>query len=560
MQSQERLASNLDSVIEPINRELAELTKLENCSRVPKIVEYLTDNKNLYLIQEYVEGESLAKIIERQKTFSEAEIIDTIISAAEVLVCIHKQNIIHGNINPSSIIKRSTDGKLLLVDFGSLQEAIARSPDRSIVLSRSERVTEIERETKRLPYLPAISSVGQVDYLSPEQISGSKSIASDIYSLGMTAIHLLTGIDPSNLPKNPRTGEILWQNCNAIDRNSQIASPANNRVIYDSRLAKILNKMVCLDKRQRYHSAAKLIRDLNKIKGSSSFNSWYKYLLIIVVLSGVVWFGLVQWAQRVAILEFYKGDIKLEAKSYREAIEYYDNGLKKLPKTRGIVRNFEQVWLKKARALNQLNSYEAVIDTCSSALRYYQSYRLWNCKALALDSLKQYEEALKSYDRAIALNSDSPWVWNNRGEVYAKMGNYQAAIADFQRAIELDVGRSFVPWNNLGKLHYQEKDYQRAIEAYQQALLIKEDYLPALVGLGNARKNLQQYSEALQAYNEAIKINDNSYEAWYGKGLVEESLQQYREARKAYQKAFNLKPDWETVIKALQRVERKLAN
>jgi tetratricopeptide (TPR) repeat protein len=267
---------------------------------------------------------------------------------------------------------------------------------------------------------------------------------------------------------------------------------------------------------------------------------------------------LAQWAQRVAILEFYKGDIKLEANQYGEAIAYYSNGLRKLPNTRGQVRNFEQVWLKKAKAQRQLGEYKAALETCSTALKHYQSPQLWNCKALNLYSLKQYQEAIAAYDQAIKIAPDNVWLWNNRGEAYIGLNQAEKAIADFQKAIKLDLPKSFVSWNNLGKLYYQQRDYQQAINAYQEALKVKPEYLPALIGLGNAQKVSQLYSQALDSYDQALAINPDYYEAWYGKGSVSEYLGDYTAAKEYYQQAFKLKPDWQAASEALKRVDKLL--
>jgi eukaryotic-like serine/threonine-protein kinase len=514
LKPQQKEALSLSRTTEQIIAELAKLAAIENEDRVSRFAEYFIDEENLYLIQEYIEGDNLAQIIENQFVLSEVEVIDLIADTATALIPIHKQQIIHGNIKPSSLIKRSSDQKIALVDFGAISEAINLFPD------------------------------SKTGYIPPEQIAGRLIFASDIYALGMTAIHVLTGISPQNLEKNPRTGEILWH------RKARI-SPG---------FAKILDKMIRLDKRKRYKSMAQVVKDLKKIQHKSKLRAWYKYFIIAPILLGFVSIVLAQWAQRVAILEFYRADIKLEAKQYQEAIDYYDNGLKKIPKTRGQVRNFEQVWLKKGRALNELKRYDEALQTCSQALKYYQSYKLWNCQALALYSLKRYESAIAAYDQAISLDPQYLWAWNNRGEAYSQLGKTDLAIADFQKAIELDTARSFVAWNNLAKLHSEQKDYQRAIEAYNQALAVKKDYLPALIGLGNAQKNSARYSEAIDSYDRALRINPNYYEAWYGKGSVAEYLRDYQMAKESYQEAFDLKPDWEAVIKAIQRVDLKLGN
>ena len=504
--------SSLSSITQEIMTGFNNLSIIDKGQRIPAIIEYFVDESSIYIIQEYIEGKSLAQIIEDQFILSETEVIDILLDTATALNPFHRQQIIHGNLKPSSLIKRDGGGKIALVDFSLVNEAINFLPD---------------------------SNTG---YIPPEQITGRPTYVSDIYALGMTAIHVLTGTSPHNLEKNPRTGELLWHRKARISPN----------------FAKILDKMICLDKNQRYQTLNRVVKDLNKIKHKSRFKGTYKHLLIVPVLLLGIFIGFAQWAQRVAILEFYKGDIKLESKQYRQAIDYYDNGLKKLPNTRGQVRNFEQVWLKKAKAQRQLNDYEAALKTCSKALKYYQSPQLWNCKALTLYSLKRYESAIAAYNQAIKIDPENVWLWNNRGEAYARLQQYDKAIFDFNQAISLDPNRSFVPGNNLGKLYYQQQEYQRAIKAYNEALAVKPDYLPALIGLGNVQKATRLYDQAMSSYDQALAINPDYYEAWYGKGSVAEYLRQYQTAREYYQRAVELKPDWEAASRSLSRVESRL--
>ena len=508
----QNIKSSLSETTNEIMMGLNNLSIVDKEKRVPNATEYFIDRSKIYIVQEYVEGKNLARIIEDQFILSEAEVIDILTDTAIALRPIHKQQIIHGNIQPSSLIKRQKDNKISLVDFSLIKEAINIIPD------------------------------SKTGYIPPEQIAGRATYTSDIYALGMTAIHVLTGTSPQKLEKNPRTGEILWHRKARISPN----------------FAKILDKMICLDKNLRYPSLNKLIKDLKKIKHKSKFRGLYKYLLIAPVLILGIMIGYAQWAQRVAILEFYQGDQFFREKQYQQAISYYDNGLKKLPNTRGQVRNFEPVWLKKAKAQRQLNNYEEALQTCDRALRSYQSPQLWNCKALTLYSLERYESAVKAYDEAIEIAPEDVWLWNNRGEAYAKLQQTDKAISDFKKAINLAPGKSFVPWNNLGKLYYQQRDYDKAVDAYEQALTVKPDYLPALIGLGNVKKSSRLYDDAAESYNRALAINPDYYEAWYGKGSVAEYLQQYQNALEYYQRASQLKPNWEAAGNALARIEEKL--
>ncbi|MEM6612935.1 MAG: protein kinase, partial [Cyanobacteria bacterium P01_C01_bin.72] len=443
LQLEDSATASLSAITQSIMTGFKNLSVIDKEHRIPSVIEYFVDESQIFIVQEYIEGKNLARTVADQFILSEAEVIDILLSTASALNPFHKQQIIHGNLRPSSLIERQDSNKITnkitLVDFSLVNEAVNSFPD------------------------------SKAGYIPPEQIAGRISCASDIYALGMTAIHILTGTSPQNLEKNPRTGEVLWHRKARISPN----------------FAKILDKMICLDRSQRYQSLNRVVKDLKKIKHKSRFKSIYKYLLIIPVLIFGSIIGMAQWAQRAAILEFYNGDIKLGENKYRQAISYYDNGLKKLPKSRGPVKNFEQVWLKKAKAQRQLKNYQAALQTCTTALKYYQSPQLWNCKALTLYSLKRYEAAVGAYDEAIKIAPENIWLWNNRGEAYTRLMQYDNAIADFTKAIQLDSNRSFVPWNNLGKAYYQQQEYQQAIEAYNEALAIRPEYLPALIGLGN---------------------------------------------------------------------------
>ncbi|AFZ33966.1 serine/threonine protein kinase [Stanieria cyanosphaera PCC 7437] len=502
-------SQTLENVFHRLRQELIHLAKLNHLDRIPKTQEYFISQNHIYLIQEYIEGESLKTIINREFNLDEEEVIDLLENTGEILREIHKHKIIHANIQPSSLIKRSSDGKIVLINFGAIQEITNVFPD------------------------------SKTGYLPPEQIAGRPITSSDIYALGMTAIYALTGIRPERLAKNPNTGEVIWQ----------------QKARVSSELSKILNKMVRLDKQQRYQSIEQVLKALKKFKFKSKIKPWHKYVIIFLSLSMLLFFSRYFWLQYQAILLFKQADLELQYQRYETAIEYYDRGIQKVS---GKVNLFQGAWLRKAQALGNLKRYDEMLQTCQEGLQKTNNVYFWNCQGLALEGLKRYDQAIASYNEAIKLKPDFFVPFNNRGEVYTKLGRIDSAVADFQAAVKLSQAESYVPWNNLGKIYFRQQKYEEAINAYQQAIAVKEDYLPALIGLGNTQKALKQYSQALVAYNKAIEVNSDSYEAWFGKGLVEEALQQYREAIKAYEKAIVLKPNWQTGIDALKRAEQKL--
>ena len=507
---------DLKSIKQALDQEITRINQVYSYQQGLKISECFLFDDSICVVQEFVEGSSYAQILQNHPTLSEEKVIDLLINVLDILANCHKKQIIHGNIKPSSLLQIKDDKLVLLTDFQSINDLV------------------VGDFTENFLY-------GNLGYIPPEQIASRATYSSDIYALGMTAIHCLTGVVPQRMGMSTETGEILW----------------SQDIKVDPSLIKILNKMTCLEQKKRYASASQVTKSVKRLKRKNRFKSWHLYLLVLPILLGMSLFILAQWAQRAAILEFYTGDQRLENRKYKKAIQYYDEGLKKLPKSKRQVQNFQQVWLQKARAYNELKDYENALKTCKEALNFYQSPQLRNCQGLAFDNLNQYDSAVLAYDKAIALDPEYVWSWNNRGDAYANLDKFPEAIADFEKAIELSPEESFVPWNNLGRVYYRQRLYTQAIDAYNNAVEIKKDYLPALVGLGNAYKSIRNFSAATTAYDQAIAINPNSYESWFGKALIAESLQKYEEATATYEKALRIKPDWESAQKGLERVQNR---
>ena len=129
------------------------------------------------MVQTYVPGKSFQQIIDRGRTFTEPEVKQMGVILLKILSHLHSQNppILHRDLKPSSIVLGS-DKRPHLVDFGSVK-----------MLKSMESVN--------------FTMVGTYGYMPPEQFSGRTVLASDLYSLGMTLIAMLTGKSPTELPR-----------------------------------------------------------------------------------------------------------------------------------------------------------------------------------------------------------------------------------------------------------------------------------------------------------------------------------------------------------------------
>lgn len=180
-------------VQERFAREAAILEQLgEGSEQIPQLYAYFAYEGEFYLVQEWIEGVTLNTCLQREGILNESFVKNLLVSLLPVLAYIHNKGIIHRDIKPSNIILRERDGKPVLIDFG-----IAKEMMKAAVGAQDDNTSTI--------------AVGTRGYMPPEQAVGKPLFTSDIYSLGLTAICLLTGKHPQYLDADPETGEINWQ-------------------------------------------------------------------------------------------------------------------------------------------------------------------------------------------------------------------------------------------------------------------------------------------------------------------------------------------------------------
>jgi serine/threonine protein kinase, bacterial len=221
-------------------REAATLEYLgESSHQIPKLYAYFSENGQFYLVQEWIQGQTLTKIVEAKGFENETAVRQILLNLLSVLDYVHSKGIIHRDIKPDNIILRSRDHKPVLIDFGAVKETI-----RSVV---------------GVPGNPTRSIIiGTPGYMPSEQGVGRPVYASDIYSLGLTAIHLLTGKNPEQLQTNPQTGEILWQ---------------QHAPYVSSDLASVLSQAIKPQASDRFNTASKMLCALQSLSSILSTSS-----------------------------------------------------------------------------------------------------------------------------------------------------------------------------------------------------------------------------------------------------------------------------------------------
>jgi serine/threonine-protein kinase len=216
-------------VRERFQREAAILEELgNNSNQIPKLYAYFNEDEEFYLVQEYIEGQTLTDKLQQQGLMSESTLRAILIDILSVLSYVHSKGMVHRDIKPDNIMIRAFDGKAVLIDFGAVKETMG-----TIMSASGNSGKSIV--------------IGTPGFMPMEQSVGRPQFSSDIYSLGLTAIYLLTGKIPQLLETNPHTGEVLWH--------SHVSST----------MKMVLDKAVQPVARDRYLTARDMLADLQPI-------------------------------------------------------------------------------------------------------------------------------------------------------------------------------------------------------------------------------------------------------------------------------------------------------
>ena len=156
----------------------AQVLKYLDHSRIPQYRDFFCLDDRLFwfaLVQDYIDGSTLKQLLEQGKQFDEAEVRQLAKQLLEILTYLHGLSppVLHRDIKPSNLILKE-DHQLYLIDFGAVQDRAAK-----------EGAT--------------FTVAGTYGYAPLEQLGGRATPASDLYALGTTLIHLLTGVAPANL-------------------------------------------------------------------------------------------------------------------------------------------------------------------------------------------------------------------------------------------------------------------------------------------------------------------------------------------------------------------------
>ncbi|WP_013321877.1 serine/threonine protein kinase [Gloeothece verrucosa] len=218
-----------EAMTQRFQREAWALRELGQHDQIPQLLADFEEDGYYYIVHQFIEGQYLSqKLMLNPPPWPESKVVDLLKSILSILAFVHDKKVIHREINPDNLIERNSDGKIVLLGFGSVKQV---ATGQTITIQNSNR-----------------------GYIAPEQAVGCPQPRSDVYAVGKLGIQALTGIEPTKFKVDSDTLNIVWREQTQVN----------------PQLGDILDKMVCYDFRQRYASAVDAMLALESLNLSDS--------------------------------------------------------------------------------------------------------------------------------------------------------------------------------------------------------------------------------------------------------------------------------------------------
>ncbi|MGB3299215.1 MAG: WD40 repeat domain-containing serine/threonine-protein kinase [Phormidesmis sp.] len=216
-----------------LKAEAERLRRLGEHPQIPRLIEAIETDLGQFLVQQFIPGDSLKTRIEADGPWTQLQVRSLLSNLISVLQYVHSFDIIHRDIKPANIVIEGKNSESLptLVDFGA---------------------------AKWVRQAPAKTVIGSASYAAPEQFIGKATFASDIYSLGLTCLYLLTSIHPFSL-YSAAEDRWVWRD--------YLPQPI------ETRFAQVLDQMVEKSLQHRYESMDQVALDLQFSQDPLSYAS-----------------------------------------------------------------------------------------------------------------------------------------------------------------------------------------------------------------------------------------------------------------------------------------------
>ena len=431
-----KLHTEFDLLAEP------NILKKLNHPSLPRIIDIEEDENNLYIIEDYIDGTSLDRQLKEKKNFDENTVINWAKQLCDVLIYLHNQKpnpIIYRDMKPANIIV-DNDNNVKLIDFGIAREF------------------KIDNDSDT-------TYMGTRGYAAPEQYGTSQSDKrTDIYSLGVTMYHLLTGISPLEPPYELRKLRLIDSN-------------------FSEGIEYIVNKCIQSDPINRYQSVEELLYDLNNIH---TFNSYYikqkkiektkniiKATMLVTSISSILLGTKVMGDEKNEKYEnlISNGHNSLNLYNFNEADKYFEEA-------KNVYKNRADSYLGQAKILLDKNEYEECmkyLDEISNTIKDINgSKEYFYLKGTAHYDNDEYENAALNFEKAVELDATNVDYARDLAVSKVKLGEIEYGKNIIETVMNRKNCEDSVYYIN-GEIALKQGNLYEAIQSFENVIDITKD-------------------------------------------------------------------------------------
>ena len=467
-----KLNAQFDLLAEP------NILKKLNHPALPRIIDIEEDETNIYILEDYIDGRSLDSRLKTEKRFDEETVINWSKQLCDVLIYLHNQKpnpIIYRDMKPANIIV-TKENRVKLIDFGIAREF------------------KIENDSDT-------TYMGTRGYAAPEQYGSSQTDQrTDIYSLGVTMYHLITGKSPNEPPYE-------FKKIREIDPN------------FSEGMEYIINKCIQNDPTKRYQSMEELLYDLENIH---TFNRYYieqkkkektKNILKLSMLGvsiALIYFGAhtmgTEKGEKYEAL-INSADTYASNLQFDEAKKYYQDAQK-------LIENEAEGYLREAKMILKQSGtnecLEYLFDKEQRVKGLNDNAEYYYIKGSAYFDNKEYDKARENFSRAVEIDNTNIDYARDYAVSNAKVGKITEAQNIMNTLLNKDENEDSVNYIN-GEIELYEENLYEAINSFEKVIDItnnEELKRKAYISLSDIYKNNRGIIE--NAVSKQIEILNNA--------------------------------------------------
>lgn len=541
-----------------IKRQEVDILKNLNHSYLPQVLDFLNVDDEIYTVMSYIPGYSFKELLDKGTKFEKNDLIKWGMQICSALDYLHHQNpaIIHGDIKPANIML-TPQGDICLIDFN-----ISFFMDENTVLGYTEGYTSPEQ------YIIALDKES-IHSLPKYTIVDEKS---DIYSVGATFYHLITGTKLSDRRR-----------VNEYERMEECVGEA---------FASVIMKAITLERDKRYANAREMYYAFENIykkdrnyKNLIAKQTVIRVCLLLLLGSSIVTLGYGIHELKVEKIEKYN-DLVSEQISYQknrefdEAEQIHEEAVELIPeKLESYYQNAQALYAKEeyqecidfieydvfqnekvdilderigdvysleAKCFFELEDYKSAVETYEKAFRYNQDNEVnYRDYAIALAYNSNENKARDILEEAIKKGLEKDSIYYAKGEIEKSLGKWNDAVAELKKCISISEDdelkmRSYILISDIyqknGNLDKARKILLKARKKLptEYLMLILENLIKIDIDLAD-QGNTELRKEAIELSKEVIEQGWDTYTTYNNLVILNQKLCDFSETEKFLQ-------------------------